>query len=346
MTNPFGQTIDDEYNPFAHFNENSLESNENPYKLNSSNENVNKDTNYDGQSLSSQPFSDNTPSYQYDNNNELKSEKKGNVIFKDPVTGFGITEKDIIEKENALALKEERISNREKEVSDARANGTENVLNPFMRNYPPIIKLYSYYPENDIQEESRPILQKVYLLEYGAFLVLFLNAVGCFTSFAIKNAVKSPSSNIVFGCRYFIFGSYISMDVCLMGLYNSLKYGKALKYVCFLISYACFGLFMAFLTIGLVNFGSIGWMTAIRAIGQNSIVAGYCFIYSIIATAYVVANGWVLYISYKYFRTHNFDKKAIGEAAGMAAQFASEHKEEIASVVHNSDVKTQETAFV
>ena len=328
MTNPFGQTTDDDYNPFAHYNENP---DTNPYQLNSSGNANNSYTTYE-QPVQSSVVTNSTPSYDYKSDNAGDAAK---VVFKDPVTGVAVTEKDLIEKERALAMKEERISNREREIADSQANGTIDQLNPYKRNYPPLLNLYAYYPEKDIPEESRSLLQKVYWLEYGAIIALFLNVVGCFASLAIRDAVKSPASNIVFGCFYFIFGSYISMDFCVMTLYNSFKTGKSLKFVGFLVAYACFGLFMAFLAIGLTNYGSVGWLTAIRACSHNTFVAVYCFIYSVVITAYVCANGWLWYLAFRYFRTNDFKKRAIGEAAGMAAQFASEHKEEIASVVQN-----------
>ena len=344
MTNPFENAADDNYNPFAQPAE--YES-VNSYNGGGSVETIQQTDNTPG-------YNYDYPSYQQNNSYNVSGSNNSNAgttfdaeknAFKDPITNLTITEKDIIEKEKALSSREEIIANREREVVDARANGTLDQLNPHRRNYPPFLNLYKFYPDEDIPEEQRPYLMKIYWLEYASIGALFLNAIGCIASLSASNTVASPSANIVFGIIYLLIGSYLSMDLCVMTLYNSLMLSKAMRFIGFMVAYAAWIIFLAFIAIGFNDFGSVGWITAIDTLAENKGFAGYCFVVSIAFTGLIAVHCWAWYLGYKVFKQTDFKKRAIGEAAGWAAKFASDHKDEIAAARDNPEVAAQAASF-
>ena len=334
MTNPFGETSG-EYNPFASTNVDSFDATH-TNEVEQASPIANDNTQNIGQT--------NTTSYDYEA--QTTSTQTGKAELKDPVTGLRITLKDIEERERVLNERENRISNREREVADAKANGTVDQLNKHPRNFPPFFKWYKYYPEEDLPEDSLKLMNYIKWVHYAVIIALLINVIGCIASLAhgASSAVNSPGANILFGIIYFIVISYLSLDLCFMVLYNALMNSKALKFIGFLITYGILFIVIAYIAIGINNYGSVGWITAINVIGNNAGIGAFYFIFSILITLVAVALGWTWYMAYKYFRNNDFSKKAIGEAAQKASDFAAEHREDIANAARDNPELAQAAA--
>ena len=328
MANPFEQSVDEAYNPFA---------------MNSSyNE---PDTSMDTKLLpAEQP---NT--YDYPQTTQT-SENSQNTQFKDSVTGLNLDEKTLAEREAALAKREQIIANREREVNEARANGTLSQLNPHPRNFPILFHFYKYYPEEELPTDSLPFMKKLMWLFYIAGGILAYNVLCAFFCLAPgpSSKIKSAATSIVFSIFYMCACFPLSLELCFFVFYNALKQGKGIKYVGAIISLSVYTIFFIYLAVGWGDFGSIGWISTINIFGadSNTWVGILSVIYSILATLCSVAMGFMVYYSIRYFKTHDLQRKAVGEAAGMAAQYASDHKEEIIDAAKsNPEVAMQAASF-
>ena len=286
------------------------------------------------------PAVNDTPSPTYDSQPASTPAPAQNTGFKDNLTGLNLTEKDLADKEAALRRREEMIANRERQVDQARANGTLSSLNQHPRNFPILLKFYKYYPEEDLPSDALPLMKKMMLSTYANLIVLFINVIGAFFCLAPgpKQKLDSSATTIVFSIVYLLVGYPLSLELGLFVFYNALKQGKALKYIGAMVFTAIYFCFIVYLAVGLGDYGSVGWITTINVFGaaQNSWVGIITVIYSILATAYACLLAFIFYLAYKYYKSTDLQSRAVGEAAGMAAQYASDHREEIIDAARNN----------
>lgn len=251
-----------------------------------------------------------------------------NKGYKDPITGVYITEKELIEKERNLAEREQRIAQREREIEEAKANGTYDQLNTHKRNFPIYLNWYKYYPEEDIPEDARKMMQYQIYSVYIGFGLLMLNCVGCLIAIFDGGSMKSPAASLVYSTLYLICSIPILLELDFYTLYMSLMAQKALKFVEFIVVDSIFIIFMFFLGVGWFDFGSIGWMVAIDSLAGKAgiFLAVYSLIWSILITIHVAGLCFFWLTKYRYFTSHKFSKQAILESAAIASKYAAENK--------------------
>jgi hypothetical protein len=289
-------------------------------------------------------YSEPSPSF----SNPLSSQQ---AYIKDSTTGANITEADIKAKEDALAAREAKISNREREIEDARANGTLDDLNKHKRNFPIILKMYKYYPEEFISEDAQPLINKVMICTYIGAILLILNAlttVLCLLPGPSSVNESSKAAPILFALVYLFVMYPLSLELCLIPLYNALKDGKGLKYVGFLFSFIIYFAFFVYIAVGIGDYGSVGWIVAIELFSaeKNKWVAAIALIFSLAATGFSVLIGWVWILAFRYYKNNDIKSKAISEAAVAAGQYANEHRDEIAQAARENPELAMQAAQI
>lgn len=309
MSNPFETTVDESYNPFSATTD--YESNNN--------------------TLGAEPIEQ--TNYDYPQSSTPAADSSNAPALKDRVTGLKLSEREIAEREAVLQKKEAAIAARERQVEDARANGTLESLNPHKRNFPILIHAYKYYPEEDLPSDSLKLMNTIkWLVQIGAIILAF-NLLCTLFLLAPGQAEKiSKGACILFAAIYLLVVAPLSLELGMFPLYNALRDSKGLKFFGSIAFFAIYALFFIYLVVGLGDYGSAGWITSINAFGaeKNKWVGVALLIFSIAGTLFCVFACYVWWILVSYFRANDFSKKAAGEAAGMAANYANDHKEEIA----------------
>lgn len=324
MSNPF-ETIDDSYNPFEETTPAPPPTPPAPQQ-----------TTY---TPPPEPAPEKKPEKKANSNAPIFGNLGGGVI-KDPNTGLTLSEKDLEERERALAEKEQKIADRERQIEEAKANGTYDQLNTHKRNFPKFLNWYKYYPEEDIPEDARQMVKFHEWLQYGFAILTALNFFGCICSLGTGSSVASPASSIFFSLMYMLVLVPVFLDIVFITLYNSLRDQKGLKYVGFLAAFGIQALFVLFLAIAFMDYGSIGWMVSIDILGgeKGKWVGGYGIVWSIIATAFTGLICWMWYKAFIYYRSGSLKAKSFGEAASMAANYAREHPDQVAAAAAHSQV--------
>lgn len=336
MSNPF-EAPNDSYNPFAMDN-------------NSGSEHHRKSTPNSGNETNQSNFQSNPGSYtnpkgpetQYDSN--LQSTGK----ITDKFTNRDITLDDIIKREKELEEREAKIRDLEKKVSDARANGTTMDLHP--RNYPLLLRWYRYYPDEEIPGDARAIMKMLYVMHYVLGVLLLFNSVCCFCTLVGGGGgvPKSPTTLVILSVAYLILLFPCSFGLIIMSLYKALSQQSAPRYVLFLLNYLGLCAFIVFLCLGLGNFGSLGYINAINLLSQSKgkWVGGLAIFYSAVMSLFLAFIIYLGILILRYFKDHKFDKRAKTEFAKMAANYASEHKEDIARYAMENPEVAIETAKI
>ncbi|EAY14139.1 hypothetical protein TVAG_351870 [Trichomonas vaginalis G3] len=302
MSNPFEIATDESYNPF---------------QSGSSYTDAKPTTTYTAPAAES-------------NYNNLPNNNPG---YKDTTMGITISESELAAKEEALARREEKIAQREREIELARANGNLESLNPHKRNFPMILKIYKYYPEEELPNDAVKMVQLLKWTMYTFTFIMFLNALISFLSLTpcASEEIKSPAASIVFACVYFAFGPLVFTEICLMLLYDSLKNKKGARYFFSIITIFLYLAFCIYVIVGLSDYGSFGYIISINLLRapKNKWVGIVALIFSILGTLHCVFLGWVWWMIVVYFKRNKISELAAREAAGYAANYAVDHKTEL-----------------
>lgn len=241
-----------------------------------------------------------------------------------------ITEEDIARKEALLEKKEREISEMEHKVEEARRNGTFDQLQYHPKNFPfSFLKIWSYYPEDDIPEETFQLLNKVKWAIFLADLATLINFVSCII--AMGSNIESPTANLVFSIAYGILLILGSIEYVFFGLYKALNLGTGTKFFGFLFLYGVFLLIHAYMTIGAGGYftGSTGYIKMADIFEGSSVPGIFSLIYSILDTLACVGMGFTWFWCVRYYRSEGLVEKAKREAGKMALDYAVYHKEVI-----------------
>jgi len=312
-------------NPFASTNE------DNPF-LQGSGGSYTQSTSYS--------YTPNTPS----NDTSLK-DKAQNQIKKvvENIPGANITDDDLAAREAALEARERQIREREDAIATAKATGDMSSINPRPFNFPYYFNWYKYYPEHDIDEGARPLLERVKMVHYAGAGILAYNFLVCLLCLSKSVAAKltSPATLIVLSLIYVLLVAPVSFDIVFMVFYNALKEDKALKYYGFLLTYGIYFLFFGFLAIGTSIFGtvgSVGWINTLNIMSGTGtgLVTTLGFVFCIVSSlfTFVVGLTWIQCLNFR--SSEAYKKKAMGEFAGVAATFANDNKDEIAHIAREN----------
>lgn len=313
-SNPFSVGVDDSYNPFQA-----------------------------GGGYTEAPAARAQPSStDYDTTTPLISNQAPSNSYKDTTTGLNISEEELARKEEALRQREEKIAAREREIEIAKQNGTYDALNTHKRNFPIILKLYRYYPDDDLPADSIKMVQLLKVSLYIAFFVWALNFIVCCCEFApgIAKIVESIATHIIFAGLFVCFGPLIFTEICMMLLYDALKNKKGVRYFFSIVTTILYIAFAAYMSV-FKGWGSNGFMMSIDLFKseQNKWVAIIAIIYSVIASLHTAFVCYIFVIMIHFFRTHKISELAAREAAGYAANYAVDHKTElIQAAKDNPDV--------
>jgi len=360
MSNPFADSVENEYNPFAPgagfntYDNSSTTANDPPASSSTlSSEPL-------GGSSSYQPYtppdsslnqSYTTPSTRQDEASAFKQSTgldanpfkaaKGSdgQMYRDPVTGMTISAADLDRREAELARREANIASKEQAI----ANGTYKPPES-RKNFPPVIKMWEYYPEQDLPETSLSIMNIMKWLFYACGLDLLVNFVcAIFTLIpGPADAVDSPASMIVLAGIYFFVFWLLSYEICFFVIYRALRDGKALRFFCGLFVYILWMGFMTFLAVGISDTGAVGMIVTFdifskakksKWVGVVSLIFSIMTILTILGMVYNFIH-WV-----KFYKAEGLTTKALKEGASMAANYAKEHPDEakqVATAAYNA----------
>ncbi|OHT05786.1 hypothetical protein TRFO_26382 [Tritrichomonas foetus] len=136
---------------------------------------------------------------------------------------------------------------------------------------------------------------------------------------------------IILSSIFLIVFCPISFEISFFVLYKSLKNGKALRFFCFMLTYFIWFGILAFNLIGINNGGSVGFIQMINLFTGSTGVAVIALIFCILGCCDAAAMVWTFIQLIRYYKTNGIDKKAFKEGSTFAANYAKDHKEEIAS---------------
>lgn len=347
MSNPFDDTVDDSYNPFASgYNEpapapattTSTTSYEPP-----------QDTYQAPQTPAPAPSSQQSydtsnpygaPSSQNKKQSGTALTKVMNAVgvnadFVDPITGAPISQSDLDKRESILRQREQAILEKEEAVQ----NGTiERAANP--KNFPPFIRLWAYHPDEDLPENSRKMAKLIFYVFGATGIVYLVNFIGCLCclNHGAAQRVSSPATKIVLSIIFLFVFFPISYEVSYFVLYRALQQQKAMRFFCFLFTYAVWILILAFNAIGLDEGGSVGFIQMIDLFSAESgkFVAFIALIFSVLACACIAAMIYTYILAIKFYKSQGLSQKAFSEASQYAANKARENPDAIMEVARDN----------
>lgn len=345
MSNPFDDTVDDSYNPFASgYNEpapvpattsntTSYEPPQDTYQA-PQNTPAQSQQSYD----TSNPYG--APPSKNNKNSGTAITKVMNAVgvnadFVDPVTGAPISQSDLDKRENALRQREQAIADKE----TALRNGTlVKPVNP--KNFPPFLKWWAYHPDEDLPENSRKMAKILFYIFGATGIVYLVNFIGCLCclNHGAAQRVSSPATKIVLGTIFLFVFWPISYELCYFVFYRALSQQKAMRYFCFLGTYAIWILILAFNAIGLDEGGSVGFIQMIDLFSAESgkFVAVIALIFSVLACADIAAMIYTYIWAIKFYKSEGLSQKAFSEASQYAANKARENPDAIMEVARDN----------
>ena len=317
MANPFDDTVDDSYNPFA--------------------------GGYDQPAAAPAPApaapAYEAPAYSPPAADPEKPARGGfggkvtNAIagasgakFVDPVTGMPITESQVEARERQLAAREREIAERE----EALRSGV--VMAPTTRkNFPPLLKWWEYHPDEDIPEHGRKMAKRTFWLFVATGAVYLVNCIGCLACLGAKGAAKT-SVGLLIGLSvvYLLAFWPLSFEICYFVLYDALKNAKGMKFICGLAMYVIWWVMLAFNVIGMEDGGAVGFIVMINLFsGGAAGIGAIACVFTILAVGDAVALAWMFVLWCRWYKTEGLSRKAFSEAAQYAAEQARENPEAI-----------------
>ena len=206
-------------------------------------------------------------------------------------------------------------------------------------NFPPFFKWWAYHPDDDLPENSRQMAKQIFwlfCLTPLAYLFNVIGALGCLSGSAAE-VTTSPATKIILSLIFFVVLCPLSFEVSYFVFYNALMKGKALRYFCFLVTYAIWIAVLILSVIGLDQFGSVGFIQMISLFGTS---AKFTAVIALIFCILGAAIGVCMVLSYirliHYWKKNGIKRKAFQEASVLAAEKAYENKDTIAEVAKDN----------
>ena len=325
MSNPFQTSVDEFYNPFVDdtWRDELPDSYNDPNINNTSSQTSNLDTNSNSNPNTS-ATNNNTDNYTFGSNaqSNYQMPTTSHSNLKDPTTGLVISEEALAAREAELARREARIANLEQQVTNGTYKPPEN-----RKNFPPILKIWEYYPQEDLPAAAVPIFEKIkriYIAAFGLFLINWFCCLCCFSKDCSK--VVSPGTLIVLSTLYLFVFCPLSFECSFFVLYEGLKRGRAMRFFCGVVTYIIWFIFIAFNVIGIANSGSTGLITMIDLFSTSAKWVGF---FALIFCLLGIALGTIMVLTFlqliKFWKEEGLERKALGEASKMAADYAREN---------------------
>lgn len=244
-----------------------------------------------------------------------------NRDYRDPVTGIIVTEKQLEERELALAKREAELSELEQQLAD----GTYVKPKP-EKNFPPLIHLWAWHPDRDLPPDLVTPMKRLLWIFMAAVVVYFVNWIGCLSCLAKGAAerVDSPATKIVVSSIFLFVFCPLAFHLAFFAIYKAMKKRKALKFFCGMIAYAVWFIALVFNVIGIKGGGNVGLITMIDVFSGNAVVGVISLIFTLLGTCELVAMAWSFIWLIKYYKTNGLKGKAIQEGFGIAADNAAQ----------------------
>lgn len=251
--------------------------------------------------------------------------------YKDPVSGMVLTQKQLEDRERALDKREAELAEIERQVADGTYVREESD-----KNFPPFLKWWSWHPDRDLPEDIRGRLKKLMWLFILCTFVYFVNCFACFFCF-IRSAegevdLGSVATKVVLSIVFFAAFCPLAYEFVFFQLYKALKNGKAGKYICGMIMYAIWWIFLVFNLIGLRDCGSVGFILMLDAWDTHIIAGVTGLIFVILGALDAVLLAWLYIGFWQYYKNNDIKQKAMQEAAGMAVDYAREHPDQVKEI--------------
>jgi hypothetical protein len=214
---------------------------------------------------------------------------------------------------------------------------------PPAKNFPPLLRWWSWHPHHDLPANAIPLFTKLRLLFIGLFPLYLLNFGGCLSIIfapARKNSTAkfsgSTAGRAVVAGIFAIVLVPLSFQFSFFLMYKGVSNGRALHFFGGLLVYGIWFLILIFAVIGFSWSGSIGMLMTIEAFSINYGVAIVGFIFCLGGAVCMVAMGFGLIALIKYYRQNGLLKRAKREGVTMAVGYAINHPEQTAQIASSA----------
>jgi hypothetical protein len=247
----------------------------------------------------------------------------------DPVTGAPIRERDIARREEVLARREREIEALEESVR----NGTYTA--PATRNnFPPILKWWAYYPDEDLNENIRPLMKYYFWACACQCIAYIINFVACLTCLAAADHL-STSLGLLIAIGAFLLFVWIPLgyEGHYFLMYGAVTSGKSMKTVCSLVTYCIWWIILVISVIGPPDWGAVGFYLVAHLYkaddhGKKASLQGTIgLIFALIGLADAAWLAFVFVRLCQFFRKEGLKQKAFSEAGKYAVEQAYNNKE-------------------
>lgn len=254
------------------------------------------------------------------------STKPTNSSFVDPVVGVvNLSDADLSAKEAELARREMEIARQESLVANGISVESAGLVNR-PKNFPPFIKFWKYYPDQEIPPDSQSLIKQIFILWFVMDATYLANWIVSLCCLSCADALGSVGSLLVLSTVYLLIFVPVSYEVCFFVLYKALKESRGLSFFCFLFTFAIWGVVIAWHAVGIEEGGAVGWIQTIDLfIGKHSLVGTLGLIVSLAYTTCVAGVIYYWLKCWSFYKQNGLKSKAFGEASTIAAQYASEN---------------------
>lgn len=329
MANPFDDTVDEGYNPFAGgYSE--------PVQPSMQQASPYQDTGYGAYDSYSAPAPaqessvSNITGFGNAVTSTIASATGAKLV--DPVTGMPVTEEQIAIKERQLAEKERQIAAKEQAIANGDIKSVQS-----RKNFPPFLKWWEYHPDEDLPENARKHAKIIFWIFVAVGIPYAVNLIGAFACLGAQGAAQT-SVGLLIGlalCYLFVFYP-LSFEVCYFTYYKALITGKGLSFFCSLVAYGIWFALLVMNIIGLEDGGAVGFVIMVNLFNSDPAQTGIgiiAVVFVITGIIVAIAMGWEFIVLIKWYKTEGLAQKAFAEAGQYAAEKAYENRETIGNVL-------------
>jgi hypothetical protein len=299
MTNLFDLPSGDDNNPFG----NNVNETPNPNLAIPPN-------NHDDSTLSSSRTTDN-------------SSITGSITVIDPLTDIPVSEHEIAHHEQLLTTREQAIQVIEYEIRSGPYVGPNN-----RNNWPPLLKWWAYYPDEDLPEQYRQ-LAKLYFFFFNAQAIPYtMNVVAALSRFGAEETPNVSLGMTVVLSLFFLF-VFLPMgyDVVYFAFYDAVVKEKAARFICSLGLYVIWWGVLVLVTMGI---GSVGLIPVIDLYKGGQSAIGTIALCVVITSALIAGTlAWIFVELIRLYRTQEISVRDVTELPQIAISQAQQNPQTV-----------------
>ena len=228
-------------------------------------------------------------------------------------------------KEAELARREIEIARQESLVANGIPVESAGLVNR-PKNFPPFVKFWKYYPDQEIPADSQPLIKQIFILWAVMCVTYLVNWIVSFCCLSCADSLGSVGSLLVLSTVYLFIFVPVSYEVSFFILYKSLKESRGLSFFCFLFTFAIWGVIIAWHAVGIEEGGAVGWIQTIDLfLGKHFFVGTLGIIVSLGYSTCVFGVVYYWLKCWNFYKKNGLKSKAFSEASTIAAQYASEN---------------------